>query len=129
MGEPADACPIFKWGQRSGKVVVTVFVPCVDESRVQVKLEAQAVRFRAEHVAVLAGGQEVRRLYALPLQLYGEIDEDESRSFLRHDHVRLELVKRKPTLWPTLQAPHVPRNPNERPDFDHLVADNQHNRK
>jgi len=118
--EPTEWCPIYKWGQRSNKLYITIFVPCVDEQHVKVSLRPDAIDFTADRVAVFAGGKESHRLYKLHIDLYEDIDPDESKSFLRHDHVRLELVKKKSGTWETLQPPHVTKNPNERPDFDHV---------
>lgn len=121
-GELAESewCPIYKWGQYSRKVVVTVFVPCLDEGKVKTTIKPRSVTFRAERVAAFAGGKESKRVYTLHLELSHQVDEKESKAYLRHDHVRLELIKKETRTWETLQPPHVPKNANERPDFDLL---------
>ena len=116
-------CPIYKWGQVKGKVIVTIFVPCLDEGNVKTSLKPDSISFRAERVSTLAGGTESQRTYALQLQLAAPIDEERSKAYLRHDHVRLELIKKSAGFWETLQPPSVPKNPNERPDFDHIGDD------
>ncbi|KAL1503477.1 hypothetical protein AB1Y20_011961 [Prymnesium parvum] len=116
----APWCPIYKWGQRREKLYITVFVPCLHKDAVHVELTHNTVHFRAERVAQLAGSTEKHRSYLLHLELLEEIDEERSTHFLRHDHVRLELVKRRPAAWRTLQRAHIPKNKNERPDFDHV---------
>ena len=103
-------CPIYKWGQKSDKLYITIFVPCVDEQHVKVTLKPDAIDFFADRVAVFAGGKESQRLYKLRIELLGDIDPDESKSFLRHDHVRLELVKKKSATWETLQPAHLPKS-------------------
>ncbi len=128
MPAPADEpeevwCPIYKWGQSSAKVYVTVFVPCLRDDAVKISLGDASVDFRAERVATFAGGKTQQRSYRLKLELRETIDADRSAHFLRHDHIRLELAKSAPGAWRTLQAAHVPRNPNERPDFDHMESD------
>ena len=107
-------CPIYKWGQRSDKVYITVFVPCLSEEAVTVNILHKSIEFRAERVAQFAGGNEKQRNYVLHLDLVAEIDEDQSQYFLRHDHVRLELVKRRAAPWRTLQLASIPKNKNER---------------
>ena len=119
IGGTADVwVPIYKWGQRKQKLIVTIFVPCLQEDAVTVDIKHNAIDFKAERVAAFAGGVEQQRTYRLSLQLRDEIDVGGSEYFLRHDHVRLELPKLKSALWRTLQAAHIPKNKNERPDFD-----------
>ena len=112
--------PIFKWGQRRQKLIVTIFVPCLQEDAVTVDIKPKAIEFTAGRVAVFAGGVKQSRTYRLSLQLREEVDDSGSEYFLRHDHVRVELPKRSVGLWKTLQAAHVPKHPNEKPDFDYL---------
>ena len=119
----APWCPIYKWGQRRDKIYITVFVPCLHEDAVKVELSHNAIDFRAERIAQLAGSNDKHRNYLLHLDLLADIDEHASQYFLRHDHVRLELVKRRPVPWRTLQLAHIPKNKNERPDFDHVGDD------
>mmetsp|Transcript_45746 Transcript_45746/g.106727 ORF Transcript_45746/g.106727 Transcript_45746/m.106727 type:complete len:665 (-) Transcript_45746:569-2563(-) len=116
-------CPIYKWGQKARTVYVTIFVPCLDEERVSVSISSKAIEFRAFRIASFAGGKTAERNYRLSLQLREPISQASSNYFLRHDHVRLELAKLTPQSWRSLQAAHVPRNPNERPDFDHMGDD------
>jgi alpha-1,6-mannosyltransferase len=115
--------PIYKWGQRKDKVILTIFVPCLEEDAVSVDLQPRSLRFRAERVAAFAGNKKEQREYTLSLELSAEVDADRKEIFLRHDHVRVELpkVQRKP--WRTLQPANVPKNPNERPDFDLVDED------
>ena len=122
-------CPIYKWGQLKRKVVLTIFVPCLDEGNVKTTVRANGLTFRAERVAAFAGGKESQRIYSLNLELEHEIDEDTSKAYLRHDHVRVELVKKQEETWETLQPPHVPKNPNERPDFDLIGEDEKEDEK
>ena len=88
--------PIYKWGQRAGTVYVTIFVPCLHDDAVSVDIQPLSVEFRAERVASFAGGNTAARSYRLSLKLREQIDEEKSAYYLRHDHVRLELVKRSP---------------------------------
>mmetsp|Transcript_42540 Transcript_42540/g.96134 ORF Transcript_42540/g.96134 Transcript_42540/m.96134 type:complete len:125 (-) Transcript_42540:883-1257(-) len=99
--------PIYKWGQRHNKIYITIFVPCMDEQHVTIVMKPNVIDFTADRTAMFAGGEESKRLYRLHLELAAEIDTDLSRSFLRHDHVRLELVKKKAATWATLQLPCV----------------------
>ncbi|KAL1507393.1 hypothetical protein AB1Y20_008235 [Prymnesium parvum] len=115
--------PIYKWGQQRSKVVVTVSVPCLDEGKVKTTIRPHSLTFLAERTVALAGGEESLRRYTLHLDLAAEVDEDDSKVYLRHDHVRIELVKKKTATWDTLQLPHIPKNANERPDFDLLSED------
>ncbi len=116
-------CPIYKWGQRKDKLYLTIFVPCVQKEAVSVDVKPTSVSFRAERVATFAGGKTQQRSYELSLALRGEVDETRSEIIYRHDHVRLELLKTTARAWPSLQAAGVPKNPNERPDFDHMGSD------
>jgi len=117
-------CPIFKWGQRGGTVYLTIFVPCLKGTDdVSIDITDRAVEFRAERVAEFAGGRSAARSYRLQLQLFAEVDASRCVHHLRHDHVRVELAKRRNQPWRSLQAPGVPKNPNERPDFDHVDSD------
>ena len=116
-------CPLYKWGQTRDKVVVTVFVPCVRDDAVTIEITPGAVDFRAERIASFAGDAQVQRNYKLHLALREEVDEERSAYFLRHDHVRLELQKRAPRAWKSLQAAGVAKNKNERPDFDFPLMD------
>ena len=106
-------CPIYKWGQRKNKVYITIFVPCLQKDAATVRVKPQAVHFRAERVAIFAGGKTQQRVYELSLQLFGEVDADQPEIFLRHDHVRVELLKTSAKPWRSLQAQGVPKNPNE----------------
>lgn len=119
-------CPIYKWGQKRGTVYVTIFVPCLCEDAVTVHITAGRLDFRAGRVASFAGEKTAARRYHLPLELYGEVDADRSGYFLRHDHVRVELRKVQQNLsWRSLQRADVPKNKNERPDFDHCDSDSE----
>lgn len=121
-------CPIYKWGQRKDKLFLTIFVPCLTDAAAEVDIKPTAVNFRAERVAEFAGGKGQQRTYKLSLKLRGMVDEHRSEYFLRHDHVRIELVKissegargSATAPWRSLQAEGVPKNKNERPDFDHV---------
>ena len=114
--------PLYKWGQRRGRVIITIFVPCLQKDDATIECTPRGVAFRAERVAAFAGNKKEQRTYTLTLQLFDAVDESGAEIFLRHDHVRVELPKATPTPWRTLQAKGVPKNPNERPDFD-LIGD------
>ena len=116
--------PLYKWGQKGGKVILTIFVPCLEQEAVDLDIKPRTLSFRAERVAAFAGSKMERRVYTLSLQLFGEIDHERCEHFLRHDHVRVELTKTAPRPWPTLQPKNIPKNTNERPDFDLVGGDN-----
>jgi len=98
-------CPIFKWGQRGGTVYLTIFVPCLKGTDdVSIDITDRAVEFRAERVAEFAGGRSAARSYRLQLQLFAEVDASRCVHHLRHDHVRVELAKRRNQPWRSLQA-------------------------
>ena len=124
LSRPDDAVdvwtPIYKWGQRKEKLIITIFVPCLQEDAATIDIKHSSIEFTAERVAAMAGGVLQQRTYRLSLQLLHEVDVDGSEYFLRHDHVRLEIPKRSARLWRTLQAAHIAKNKNERPDFDYL---------
>ena len=124
LSRPDDAVdvwtPIYKWGQRKEKLIITIFVPCLQEDAATIDIKHSSIEFTAERVAAMAGGVQQQRTYRLSLQLLHEVDVDGSEYFLRHDHVRLEIPKRSARLWRTLQAAHIAKNKNERPDFDYL---------
>ena len=124
LSRPDDAVdvwtPIYKWGQRKERLIITIFVPCLQEDATTVDIKHSAIDFTAERVAAMAGGVAQQRTYKLSLQLLHEVDVEGSEYFLRHDHVRLEIPKRTAGLWRTLQAAHIAKNKNERPDFDYL---------
>ena len=124
LSRPDDAVdvwvPIYNWGQRPQKLIVTIFVPCLREDAVTIDIKHGSIEFTAERVAAFAGGVQQQRTYRLSLQLLHEVDVDGSEYFLRHDHVRIEIPKLTAGLWRTLQAAHIPKNKNERPDFDYL---------
>ena len=73
-------CPIYKWGQLKRKVVLTIFVPCLDEGNVKTTVRSAGLSFRAERVAALAGGEESRRGYSLSLALGHASDEDQRKA-------------------------------------------------
>ena len=59
IGGTADVwVPIYKWGQRKQKLIVTIFVPCLQEDAVTVDIKHNAIDFKAERVAAFAGGVE-----------------------------------------------------------------------
>eukprot|EP00962_Isochrysis_galbana_P044152 scaffold17034_cov90-Isochrysis_galbana.AAC.2 len=127
--DPAPAaaapwCPLFKWGQRGATVYLTIFVPCLKgDDDVQLDIAAGTLTFTARRVAELAGGVRAERSYRLHLQLFDEVDPARCAHHLRHDHVRVELAKRRARPWRFLQAAGVSKHPNERPDFDHCDDD------
>ena len=110
--------PIFKWGQRKDKVVLTIFVPCLEEEAVQVDVKPKTLEFKADRVAAFAGDKKEQRVYTLSLKLCAEVDDSRAEIFIRHDHVRVELPKVSAKPWRTLQQAGIPKHPNERPDFD-----------
>ena len=110
--------PLYKWGQRKNKIVLTIFVPCLEKDAVDLDIKPTSLSFRAERVAVFAGNKKERRVYTLSLQLRADVDPDTVETALRHDHVRVELTKMSATPWRSLQPDGVPKNANERPDFD-----------
>ena len=112
--------PIYKWGQSRQTVYLTIFVPCLGEDAVSVSITSGAVEFRAERTASFAGGNTHQKSYRLSLKLAAAVHAEHSAYFLRHDHVRIELAKKAPTSWKAMQAAGTPKNPNERPDFDHM---------
>ena len=111
-----------KWGQKKTKVILTIFVPCLEKEAVKLEIKPKSLNFRAERVAAFAGNKKEQRVYTLALQLRDEVDGDAAETFFRHDHVRVELPKVVASPWRTLQAAHLPKHTNERPDFD-LVDD------
>jgi alpha-1,6-mannosyltransferase len=116
----APWCPLFKWGQRGPTVYLTIFVPCLKgDDDVQLDIAAGTLTFTARRVAELAGGVRAERSYRLHLLLFDEVEPSRCVHHLRHDHVRVELAKRRTRPWRSLQASGVPKHPNERPDFDH----------
>jgi len=122
--DAAPWCPLYKWGQRGATVYLTIFVPCLKgDDDVKLDITATDVTFRAQRIAEFAGGQRVPRNYRLFLRLRDDVDPSRSVYHLRHDHVRIELIKRCVRPWRSLQAEGVPKNANERPDFDHCDSD------
>lgn len=121
---PAPWCPLFKWGQRGRTVYLTIFVPCLKgDDDFTLNLTDTTLTFTAHRKARFAGGMEAERSYLLSLLLHAPVEPARCAHFVRHDHVRVELAKRELCHWRTLQAAGVPRNPNERPDFDHYDGD------
>lgn len=114
--------PIFKWGQKRDRVVLTIFVPCLEKEALTVDIKPKSLSFRAERVAVFAGNAKEQRIYTLELKLLAEVDADGAEISLRHDNVRVTLRKEVAAPWRTLQSKGIPKHPNERPDFD-LIGD------
>ena len=102
--------PLYKWGQTSDKVVLTIFVPCLEKDAASVDIKPLSLDFKAERVAAFAGNTKEQRTYTLSLKLRAEVDADNAEIFLRHDHVRVELSKTSAKPWRTLQAEGVPKS-------------------
>ena len=61
--------PLYKWGQKKDKIVVTIFVPCLQKDAVTLDLLPRSLTFRAERVAAFAGNKKEQRVYTLSLEL------------------------------------------------------------
>jgi len=116
--------PIFKWGQKKDRIVLTIFVPCLEKDAATVDVKPRALTFRAERIAVFAGNRKEQREYTLSLKLYAEVEANGADIALRHDHVRVTLTKKVAAPWRSLQEAGIPKHPNERPDFD-LIGDGE----
>ena len=114
--------PIFKWGQRKNRVILTIFVPCLEKDAIDVDVQPTTLEFSAGRVAAFAGGKNEQRQYTLSLKLCAEVEHEKVEVFMRHDHVRVELPKVSAKPWRTLQRAGIPKHPNERPDFDLVDA-------
>ena len=99
-----------KWGQKYQKIILTIFVPCLEDDAVKVDVKPKALSFRAERVAAFAGNKMEKRIYTLSLEFLAEVDGDSAEIHLRHDHVRVELPKVVKKPWRSLQAAHIPKN-------------------
>ncbi len=117
-------CPLYKWRQTQHSITITAFIPCLQDDDVTFHIDARlnTLVLHAKRTAKLAGNHNLARSYTLSLNLAHAVDSAKSACTLRHDHVRIDLVKAHatPSRWRTLQHPSVPKNPNERPDFDHF---------
>ena len=109
--------PICKWGQRRDRVIITIFVPCLQKDAATVDCKPFGLEFRAERVATFAGNKREQRTYTLSLELLAEVNAEQVEIFLRHDHVRVELPKIVAKPWRTLQAANVPKS--ARPTLAH----------
>lgn len=105
-----ELMPMYKWGQRAGRIVLTVFVPCLQKEATTVDVEPLTVRLRAERVASFAGNKKQEKVYALNLQLFAEVDAERVEIAFRHDHIRVELPKIHAKPWRTLQAAGIPKS-------------------
>lgn len=106
--------PIYKWGQRRNKVILTIFVPCLEKDDATVDVKPRELNFRAGRVAVFAGNKKEQRVYTLSLRLRDDVDSDATEVFLRHDHVRVEMPKARARPWRTLQAEGIPKRAHHR---------------
>ena len=46
--------PIFKWGQKKDRIVLTIFVPCLEKDAATVDVKPRALTFRAEKKRLLS---------------------------------------------------------------------------
>ena len=65
-----------KWGQKYQKIILTIFVPCLEDDAVKVDVKPKALSFRAERVAAFAGNKMEKRIYTLSLEFLAEVDGD-----------------------------------------------------
>ena len=115
--------PIFKWGQRKDKIILTIFVPCLEKDAVDVDINPTTLKFKADRVAAFAGDKKEQRCYTLSLQLRAEVLHEYAEVFMRHDHVRVEMPKVAAQPWRSLQLEGMPKR--ARPIAAGLVASSE----
>ena len=88
-------CPLYKWRQTKQSITITAFIPCLEDDDVTFHIDTQlnTLVLHAKRTAKLAGNHNFARSYTLSLSLAHAVDSAKSAYTLRHDHVRIDLVK------------------------------------
>eukprot|EP00771_Trimastix_marina_P002670 gnl/Trimastix_PCT/382.p1 GENE.gnl/Trimastix_PCT/382~~gnl/Trimastix_PCT/382.p1 ORF type:complete len:217 (+),score=45.40 gnl/Trimastix_PCT/382:48-653(+) len=88
--------PDVLWAQREPNVFLTIDLPAVDKDHCTIRLEPEG-----RLVFTGVGGTD-RREFELNLELFKELNVEESKWEVLDRHVRMDLIKKDPEWWPRL---------------------------